>query len=406
MRLRVYWELLFWNISFRRVGIILCLIRVWVIKVVLHRVDRITLNSQRGSLLVLFLSLLTLILIIFFFTKRFFILYFMFELSLIPIFIIIIGWGYQVERFKARMIIMFYTLFASLPLLIILIYLNLLMRRLYLFNETFRVINLDIITRSIFWILLIAFLVKTPIYVFHSWLPKAHVEAPVFGSMILAAVLLKLGTYGVYILSVYLKSQNLFNLVVRISLCGILFVGFSCVRAIDLKIIIALSSVSHIGIVLVRLGLQRLVLELSRVYIILRHGVSSSLLFLAAGIIYSRRHSRILLFRKGLNIWLPVFSLIWFLIIVMNMAGPPRVNLLREFLMLIFFSNYRFFFSLFIFLGVIVGRGYSLLIFRILIQGWEISYWVKFNLRCREILITSNYLISGFSGVFYFFLIY
>lgn len=98
----------------------------------------------------LFLSLLTLILIIFFFTKRFFILYFMFELSLIPIFIIIIGWGYQVERFKARMIIMFYTLFASLPLLIILIYLNLLMRRLYLFNEAFRVINLDIITRSIF----------------------------------------------------------------------------------------------------------------------------------------------------------------------------------------------------------------------------------------------------------------
>lgn len=122
--------------------------------------------------------------------------YLFFELSLIPILLIIMGWGYQPERLQAGLYMMLYTLFGSIPLLFGLIY-------MYTYSGTSR-FNLMSLSGlySGFWggffvlVLLLAFLIKTPIYYFHLWLPKAHVEAPMTGSMVLAGVLLKLGRYG------------------------------------------------------------------------------------------------------------------------------------------------------------------------------------------------------------------
>ena len=146
--------------------------------------------------------------------------------------------------------IIFYTLLASLPLLFILVYLNLFInrRKVYIFRESLS--NVGFINFRFRFIVLIAFIVKTPVFIFHSWLPKAHVEAPVYGSILLASLLLKLGTYGVYLIFlIFLRIQ--FSLIIlRISLVGLILVRLSCLRLIDIKIIIALSSVSHIGIVL------------------------------------------------------------------------------------------------------------------------------------------------------------
>jgi len=117
--------------------------------------------------------------------------YFYFEWSLIPIFFIIIGWGYQLERLKSSFYLLIYTLFASLPILIIILLLN----KSILTNNFNYLITIKILFLNNFYLIMffISFLVKFPVFFFHQWLPKAHVEAPVRGSMILAGILLKLG---------------------------------------------------------------------------------------------------------------------------------------------------------------------------------------------------------------------
>lgn len=132
--------------------------------------------------------------------------YLFFELSLVPILLIIMGWGYQPERLQAGLYMMLYTLFGSIPLLFGLI---------YMYNITgtsrFSLLNLSGLFTG-FWggffvlVLLLGFLIKTPVYYFHLWLPKAHVEAPITGSMVLAGVLLKLGSYGLIRFSCVLQS--------------------------------------------------------------------------------------------------------------------------------------------------------------------------------------------------------
>jgi NADH-ubiquinone oxidoreductase chain 4 len=128
--------------------------------------------------------------------------YIFFEASLIPIFLLIIGWGYQPERLQAGIYILFYTLFASLPLILVILFLK---SEVEYFYERFNIFSINYLNNLILVIIILAFLVKLPMFFFHLWLPKAHVEAPVAGSMILAGVLLKLGGYGLWRLLVNFK---------------------------------------------------------------------------------------------------------------------------------------------------------------------------------------------------------
>ena len=258
--------------------------------------------------------------------------YYCFECSLLPVFILILGWGYQPERMKASMYILFYTITASLPLLMVLLFTGQDLGR-----TEFRLLNLrEFKVQPLMRIILVgAFIVKFPLYLTHLWLPKAHVEAPVAGSIVLAGVLLKLGGYGLIIMApIMLDIKIAAEVFIRVSLIGGASLAVIVLRLIDLKVAIAYSSVVHIAIIIaVRMGVRPLGL-VGGVWILLAHGFTSSGMFRGANIIYERSHSRRLVANKGILSGMSFFSALWFIIAVLNFAGPFTLNLFREILII------------------------------------------------------------------------
>lgn len=257
-----------------------------------------------------------------------FLFYVFFERSLIPTLFLILGWGYQPERLQAGLYLLFYTLFASLPLLIGLFYI---INNFYSLNFIF-LINFNIENFILYLFLVFAFLVKIPIFLVHLWLPKAHVEAPVSGSIILAGVLLKLGGYGLIrvfpiIINISLK-LNIFWII--LSLVGGFLVRIICLRQIDLKALVAYSSVAHISLVI---GGLMILLRWGWGFsysLMIAHGLCSSGLFYLVNLTYERLGSRRLLINKGILTFMPGVTIWWFLLCSRNIAAPPSLNLIGE----------------------------------------------------------------------------
>nr|BDL61449.1 NADH dehydrogenase subunit 4 [Ilyograpsus nodulosus] len=313
------------------ISYIMIYLSAWVMFLVVISSEKIKKNGNFYDMFLTVNLLLLLSLFLTFSSMNYLVFYISFEMSLIPTLILILGWGYQPERIQAGIYMLFYTLSMSLPLLVSLLF-------MYEKNGTLTMSVVDMILEfnyiSVIWYFstVMAFLVKLPMYVFHLWLPKAHVEAPVAGSMILAGVLLKLGGYGlIRVMCMFYKVSLSFSWMwVSISLLGGFLVSLLCMRQVDLKSLIAYSSVVHMSMVICGLVIFSWWGLMGAVVVMVGHGLCSSGLFCLANMVYERVSSRSLFIGKGMLNLLPSMSLWWFMLSVGNMAAPPTLNLFGE----------------------------------------------------------------------------
>lgn len=284
--------------------------------------------------------------ILFIIITRFWKLYIIYEISIIPISIIIIGWGYNPYRFPASLYIIMYAVLFSLPSIVLILY-----NRNFNINLELNNMRLNILRKLI---ILLIFILKIPVFFFHYWLPKAHVEASTLGSVVLASGLLKIGGYG------FIKILQWFNFIFfnfSIFLLIRLYPTIICLLQTDLKKIIAYISISHIT-----LGLSRIIcimnIRLKRyLFINIIHILTRGRLFYIRGIFFSLRKRRLIhlipsLFNKK-------FFILYVLIVLLNISTPPFFSFIREFILIrnIFCKTYLNF--IFIILFIIIRSLYS-----------------------------------------------
>lgn len=391
-----------WN---RGLRICLVVVRLWVGGVCYlcsgyYRVKR------RGvfGICVFFLILACVVLFI---VSNWFVFFFFFEAALVPIVVLILGWGYQPERLQAAGYMVIYTVCASLPLLITLFYLCDNMGRSSFFIKLGDS-NL-LCDRSLIMVLLLgAFLVKSPVFMVHLWLPKAHVEAPVSGSMILAGILLKFGGYGCILVFYFFAAfgVRLFFFLTRSVLWGGLICGFICLRQVDMKSLIAYSSIGHIALCLLGIFSCYGLGWWGGLIIMVAHGLCSPGLFAMAGYVYGVFSSRRLYVCSGILGLAPILSICWFLLRSRNMAFPPSLRLLRELILMMSVVSISYWFIVPLSLIVFITGVYSLVLYsyiqhgpksRLLVRGGVLGVdfmlvtfllWVPLNLLilCGDLL--------------------
>lgn len=256
-----------------------------------------------------------------------------FETTLIPIFFIIIIWGSRARKVRAGYLISLYTLAGSIFMLFTIIFLiskvgsaNYLILSDYLFSED---------EQKIFWLaFFISFAVKLPLIPIHIWLPEAHVEAPTIGSVILAALLLKLGGYGFirYNLVLFPLATTYYTpFVYIIALLSVMYTGLTSIRQTDLKKIIAYSSVGHMAVIMVAIVNGTSECIIAGIFQMISHGFVSAGLFFCVGVLYDRFATRYLFYYGGLVDIMPGFSTVFFLLSLANMSFPLTSNFIGEF---------------------------------------------------------------------------
>nr|YP_002971027.1 NADH dehydrogenase subunit 4 [Hydrometra greeni]ACJ69490.1 NADH dehydrogenase subunit 4 [Hydrometra greeni] len=363
-----------------KLSYLLVLLTIWIILLMLIS----SYNNANMVMFMLFLYMLMLFLMFSFSCYNLMLFYIFFESSLIPTIFLILGWGYQPERLSSVFYLLFYTLFGSLPLLLSIMYMYNNYGTLYFF-----ILNINL-NFYLYLSMVIGFLIKMPMFMFHFWLPKAHVEAPVSGSMILAGVLLKLGGYGLIRVFNFIWSNiSHFNLYfINLSLFGGLLISFVCMFQYDIKSMIAYSSVSHMSLVIGGIMTMNVWGIMGSIVLMIGHGLCSSGLFCLANIIYERSNSRSFYLNKGLILTFPSLSMFWFMFCSNNMASPPSLNLFGEILLI----NSLMIWSklLMILLGLLsfMSCCYSIYLYSYINHGLIYSsIKMKLNINCREYIL-------------------
>lgn len=379
-------------------SILLVLLRIWITLCMLLAMNK----SSNKTFLYFKFNILNLILIRSFLVKDFVAFFIFFELSLIPTLIIILSWGVQPERIRAGRYLMIYTVIGAIPLLISIIF------NFYVsgttciyyfspFHYTF-LVWWDSSWFVLFWML--GFVIKLPIYGVHLWLPKAHVESPVRGSMILAGVLLKLGAYGIFRIMYFCNItiswwSNFIYIWLLITMC---IVGLICFRQSDLKSLVAYSSVAHMSLVMLGFYACDYVGQIGVLGMLVAHGVCSSGLFFGVQCFYQLRGSRRIILNRGFIHLSPILCFFWLILCVANASAPPSLNLVREFFLIRSILKYRKVGRLFCFLSVFLAGLFRIYLYVLIGHGkWKVlkNYWG--NLRARHYLILLYHRIPIYS---------
>ncbi len=319
-----------------------------------------------------------------------FLFYIFWELMLIPMFLLILVWGAPARRVYAAVKFFIYTMLGSLFMLVgilVLYFYHAKTTGTYTF-DLLELHKLSIPFNLQFWLFLafaIAFAIKVPMFPFHTWLPDAHTEAPTVGSVILAGVLLKMGTYGFVRFNLPLFPEaavHFMPLMAVLAIVGIIYGAFMCLVQKDLKRLIAYSSVSHLGFVMLGVfalnmqGLEGGIIQM------INHGLSTGALFLLVGMIYERRHTRLIAEFGGLSKVIPVFA-VFFMIVTLASIGLPGLNgFIGEFLIMLgaFKANYAW--GVLAALGVILAAWYMLWMFQRVMFGKVVH---EVNLKLKDL---------------------
>nr|QXI88791.1 NADH dehydrogenase subunit 4 [Halpe nephele] len=339
----------------------LIMLSIWICSLMMMASEKLYKFNFYINFFMFNILVLLLLLLLTFSTMNLFMFYLFFEGSLIPTLLLIVGWGYQPERIQAGLYLLFYTLFVSLPLLMGIFFIFNEMNCLMLYFLKFFDLNFYILYFS----MILAFLVKMPMYFTHLWLPKAHVEAPVSGSMILAGIMLKLGGYGLLRVLIFMQkvSLKLNFLWVIISLVGSVYISLKCLCQVDMKSLIAYSSVAHMGLVIGGVMTMNYWGYMGSYVLMIGHGLCSSGMFCLANINYERLNSRSLILSKGMMNFMPSMSLWWFLLLSSSMAAPPSMNLVGEISLINSLVGWSWLTMLMLMLITFFSAGYSLYLY-------------------------------------------
>jgi proton-translocating NADH-quinone oxidoreductase chain M len=346
------------------------------------------------------LLVIELFLLIIFSILDLFLFYVFFEAILIPMYLTIGVWGSRQRKIRAVYLFFFYTLCGSIFMLLGILYiysvtgsLNLEYLLTWQFTET---------EQLFLWLaFFFSFASKIPMFPFHIWLPEAHVEAPTVGSVLLAGILLKLGVYGFlrFSLTLFPDASLFFSpLVYLLSILGILYASMSAIRQTDIKRIIAYSSIAHMNLVTLGLfsfniiGLEGAILQS------ISHGFVAGGMFLLVGILYNRHHSRFLFYYGGLVHLMPVYSAIFLIFTLANIALPGTSSFVGEFLLLCGVFKTNIILCIISALGVILCGAYSLWLYnRIIFGNLKVNYTSSFSdINIREFVIMFPLLIFVF----------
>ncbi len=307
----------------------------------------------------------------------FFLFYVFWEVVLVPMYFLIGIWGAPERRLYAAIKFFLYTLFGSVVMLlgILAVYFN---AGAQTGTYTFDVLELMKVSypwspslfsfQNLIWLaFFISFAIKVPMFPFHTWLPDAHTEAPTAGSLILAAILLKMGTYGFVRFSLPMfpeATQYFVPFMVTLSIVAIIYGAMVCLVQRDMKRLIAFSSVSHMGFIMLGMfalnmqGLQGSILQM------INHGLSTGALFLIVGLIYDRIHSRMIADMGGLSSVMPVYATL-FAITMLSSIGLPGLNgFIGEFLILVGAFKVSWVWAVFAVTGIVLGAAYMLWLFQ------------------------------------------